>query len=94
MQGWRKILLYGMSDLAEIATLRAQERDVEVIGILDPHTERHRFAGVPVWHYLSQAAPYDVCVLTELNAPLLSYEQLLKEIDKERVLIPDILRLE
>jgi hypothetical protein len=33
-------------------------------------------------------------VLTELNAPLLSYEQLLKEIDKERVLIPDILRLE
>jgi DNA-binding MarR family transcriptional regulator len=94
MQGWRKILLYGMSDLAEIATLRAQERDVEIIGILDPHTERHRFAGVPVWHFLSQAEHYDVCVLTELNAPLLSYEQLLKEIDKERVLIPDILRLE
>jgi len=92
--GWERILLYGMSDLAEIATLRAQERDVQIVGILDPHTERRRFAGVPVWHSLSLAEAFDVCVLTELNSPLLSYEQLLKEVDKERVLIPDILRLE
>lgn len=94
IQGWRRILLYGMSDLAEIATLRAQERDVQIIGVLDPHTERRRFADVPVWHSLSQAEPFDVCVLTELNSPLLSFEQLLKEVGKERVLIPDILRLE
>lgn len=39
-QGWRRILLYGMSDLAEIATLRAQDRSIEIVGILDPHTER------------------------------------------------------
>ena len=93
-QGWRRILLYGVSDLAEIATLRAQERDVQIVGILDPHTERRRFAGVAVWHSLQQAGPHDGCVLTELNSPLLSYEQLLKEVDKERILIPDILRLE
>lgn len=93
-QGWHHILLYGMSDLAEIATLRAQELDIRIIGILEPHTERHRFAGVPVWHSLRQAEPFDVCVLTELNSPLLSYEQLLKDVDKEQILIPDILRLE
>ena len=93
-QGWRRILLYGMSDLAEIATLRAQERDVQIVGILDPHTERRRFAGLPVWRSLDQAGPFDVCVLTELNSPLVSYAQLIKEIDKERVLVPDILRLE
>ena len=93
-QGWRRILLYGMSDLAEIATLRAQERDVQIVGILDPHTERHRFAGLPVWRNFDQAGPFDVCVLTELNSPLVSYAQLIKEIDKERVLVPDILRLE
>ena len=92
--GWPRILLYGISDLAEIATLRAQEKDVQIIGIVDPHTERNRFAGVAVWHSLLHAAPFDVCVLTELNSPLLSYEQLLKEIAKERVLVPDILRLE
>ena len=93
-RGWRRILLYGMSDLAEIATLRAEESDVEIVGILDPHTERRRYAGVSVWHSLQQAESYDGCVLTELNSPLLSYEQLLKEVDKERILIPDILRLE
>jgi DNA-binding MarR family transcriptional regulator len=93
-RGWRRILLYGISDLAEIATLRAQEKDVQIVGIVDPHSERNRFAGVAVWRSLSQVEPFDVCVLTELNSPLLSYEQLLKEIEKERVLVPDILRLE
>jgi DNA-binding MarR family transcriptional regulator len=93
-QAWRRILLYGISDLAEIATLRSRERDLQIVGILDPHTERDRFADVPVWHSLSQAEPFDVCVLTELNSPLLSYEQLIKQVDKERVLIPGILRLE
>lgn len=92
--GWHRILLYGMSDLAEIATLRAQERDLQIIGIFDPHTERRRFTGVPVWHVLDEADPFDGCILTDLNSPLLSYEQLLKEVDKERVLVPDILRLE
>jgi DNA-binding MarR family transcriptional regulator len=93
-QGWRRILLYGMSDLAEIATLRAQERDVQIVGILDPRTERRRFAGLPVWRNIDQADPFDVCVLTETNSPLVSFAQLTKEIDKERVLVPDILRLE
>ena len=93
-RGWHRALLYGMSDLAEIATLRAQERDVQIVGIVDPHTERRRFAGVPVWRRLDQAPAFDVCVLTELNSPSLSYEQLLEEVDRERLLVPDILRLE
>ena len=93
-RAWHRVLLYGMSDLAEIATLRAQEGGVHIIGLVDPHTERRRFAGVTVWHGLQQAEAFDVCVLTEVNSPLLGYEQLLKEVSKERVLIPDILRLE
>jgi len=93
-RGWSRILLFGMSDLAEIAILRAHEQEVEIVGILDPHTERRRFAGVTVWRSLGQVEVFDVCILTELYSPLLSYEQLLKEMDKERVLLPDILRLE
>lgn len=92
-RGWSDVLLFGMSDLAEIALLRSQEQDVHIVGILDPHTERRRFAGVPVWHSLRQTQPFEVCVLTDLNAPLLSYEQLHKEIGHGRILIPDILRL-
>lgn len=91
---WRRILLYGMSDLAEIAILRAQEMNITIVGIWDPHSERRRFASVPVWRTVHQAESFDACVLTELNSPLLGYEQLLKAVDKDRVLIPDILRLE
>ncbi len=93
-KGWKRILLYGMSDLAEIATLRALEKDIQVIGILDPHTERRRFAGVSVWRELKDAGAFDACMLTEINSPLLSYEQVLKSIELDRVLVPDILRLE
>lgn len=92
--GWSRILLYGMSDLAEIALLRGQEMSVDVIGIVDPHTERRRLAGVTVWRSFTDAEPFDACMLTELNSPLLGYEQLLKAVDRERVLVPDILRLE
>ena len=62
--GWRRILLYGMSDLAEIATLRALERDLQIIGIFDPHTERRRFTGVPVWHLLDEADAFDCCTIS------------------------------
>lgn len=92
--GWSRILLYGMSDLAEIALLRGQEMSVDVVGIVDPHTERRRLGGVTVWRSFTDAEPFDACMLTELNSPLLGYEQLLKAVDRKRVLVPDILRLE
>jgi DNA-binding MarR family transcriptional regulator len=92
-RGWRRVLLYGVSDLAEIATLRAQDQAVQVVGIVDSHTARRRFAGVPVWQHFRQAQPFDACVLTELGSPLHSYEQLLQEVAKDRLLVPDILGL-
>ena len=39
-RGWNRIVLCGVSDLAEIASLRASEVDIEIIGIYDPHAER------------------------------------------------------
>jgi DNA-binding MarR family transcriptional regulator len=93
-RGWRRLMLCGMSDLAEIASLRALERDVEVAGIYDPHTDRHRCVGKPVWRRLEQATPCDAWLLTDLNAPLLMYRHLTDRLDSQRLLIPDILRLE
>jgi len=92
--GWRQVLLCGISDLAEIASLRSQETGVEVVGTYDPHTEHRRFVGKPLWRDLKDAEPYDVCLLTDLNAPALSYEHLLQAVGRERILVPDILRLE
>lgn len=93
-KGWRRIALCGISDLAEIAALRALERDIEVVGTYDPHTERGRFVSKPVWKKFADVQACDVWLLTDLNAPRIAHEHIVALVGGERVLVPDILRLE
>ena len=93
-QGWNKVLLCGVSDLAEIAALRAIEVGIEIVGIYDGHTEHQHFIGKPVWWSLENVASYDACMLTDIHTPRASYENLIKTLEAKRVLIPDVLRLE
>jgi DNA-binding MarR family transcriptional regulator len=91
---WRRLLLCGVSDLAEIATLRAMDQELSVIGFLDPRLAGRRVLGRPVWGVLEAVEDYDACVLTDLDAPQALYEQLSVAVPPERVLVPDILRIE
>jgi len=93
-RGWQRVALCGTSDLAEIATLRALEWDIEIPGIYDPHTERRRFAGKPVWRRLEDMLPHEGFMLTDLNATRLMYDHLQTVASQEHVFVPDILRLE
>lgn len=92
-RGLKRVLLCGVSDLAEVAALRALEMDVEIIGVYDPRTDRRRFLGKPVWRSLADAAPFDVCLLTDTQADRAAYEQLLRALGRNRVKVPDLLRL-
>lgn len=93
-QGWRRLLLCGISDLAEIATVRASERNVHIIGMHDPRATQTHFLNRPVWSDLRMADSYDACMLTDLESPQTSYQRLHKLMLPERILIPDVLRLE
>lgn len=93
-KGWRRIVLCGISDLAEITALRALERDIEVVGTYDPHTDHQRFVSKPVWRKFGDVPAYDAWVLTDLNAPRIAHEHIVGLVDCARVLVPDILRLE
>ena len=93
-RGWEKIVLCGVSDLGEIASLRAAELDIEIIGTYDPHTDHRRFVGKNVWRTFEDVAPCDAWMLTDLRAPDLTYRHLLEFVERERILVPDILRLE
>lgn len=93
-RGWKLLVLGGMSDLAEIASLRALESEIDVIGTYDPHSERNRFVNKPVWHRMEDILPHDGLMLTDLNASRLAHEHLLTVTPRERILVPDILRLE
>ncbi|MFQ5757750.1 MAG: winged helix-turn-helix transcriptional regulator [Acidiferrobacterales bacterium] len=92
--GWHKVVLCGVSDLAEIASLRAGQTNVEIAGIYDPHSECTRFIGKEVWRDLNHAGPFDAYVLTDLQAPAASYERLTTVVERRRIVVPDILRLE
>ena len=90
-KGWNRLLLCGVSDLAEIATLRAMERDIDVIGYLDSTSEQKIFLNRPVWQTHEAAAPHDACLLTELQSPQARYQQLRELMAEDLILIPDVL---
>ena len=90
-KGWRRLLLCGVSDLAEIATLRAMERDIDVIGYLDSTSELKKYLNRPVWQTQDAAAPHDACLLTELQSPQARYQELRKLMAEDLILVPDVL---
>lgn len=90
-KGWNRVLLCGLSDLAEIAVLRAADSEIEIVGIYDPHTERRRFAGKTVWREFAEVDAHDVCVLTDLHAPLMTHQHLVEKMTPDRVMVPTVL---
>jgi len=89
--GKERILLCGVSELAEIALIRAMDAEIEIAGIYDPKSSLGQLFSKPVRKDLASAGEYDVCFLSDLNSPYEFYKSLIKEIDKEMVLIPDVL---
>ncbi len=92
-RGWMRLLLCGVSDLAEIATLRAAERGVGIVGFYDPRSERKLYLDRPVWREFAKAGAYDACMVTDFLAPQMTYDHLAGLIEHERVLVPDVLGL-
>ena len=94
LRGWKRVVLCGISDLAEIASLQATEAEIEIVAIYDPRADRERFVGKKVWTDLDGIETFDACVLTDLQSPSTSHQQLVERVGQERVMVPDILRLE
>ncbi len=91
--GWKKVVLYGASELAEIASIRALEHDLDIIGIYDRSSQRERFLNIPVWKQFSALPGMDVLLLTALEDPAASYEAIIQDVSPEKVLVPDILTM-
>ena len=88
--GWKKVLLCGVSDLAEIASLRALEHEVEIAAIYDPAHAGEQFLGWVVAHDLDPIA-FDACLVTDLGDPQRCFDALVETVGADRVVVPDIL---
>lgn len=91
---WQRLLLCGVSDLAEIATLRAMERNITIVGFYDPASDSERFLGKPVWRDLLQAEQHDARMLTEISRPHELHSAISGFGGDVPLLAPAVLRLE
>jgi DNA-binding MarR family transcriptional regulator len=90
--GFTSVALLGVSDLAEIATICAQESGVRIVSVVDPRSALQRFVGIPVAASLETAADeFDAVVVTDLLTPLETVEAAVRRFGADRVLVPPLL---
>jgi DNA-binding MarR family transcriptional regulator len=91
-QGWNRIALVGVSDLAEIAILCALEQGIAIAAVVDNKSENDRFVGMPVVQSIA-AVPggFDALVVTDLETTDESVRACNDQVDTERVLVPALL---
>ena len=91
--GWKRIGLYGLGDLAEIAVLCGMRYPIQIAGITDPEANVLEFLGVPVAHETRALGAVDGFLLTDFTRPQRSFARLTSEVPPERVLAPAMLRI-
>ena len=91
--GWRRVVLAGVSDLAEIAILCAAELDTEIIGIVDPDAEASTFAGHRVAPRLKELGPFDVVIVTDFRDPQGAFDRLADALPSDRIMTPRLLNI-
>ena len=89
--GYRKILFCGISELAEIASLRSLEHDLKIVGVFDPECKEKQFLHLPVWNSLADVDEYDIWLLTALKNLDVIYKSQVERLSFEKVLVPFIL---
>lgn len=91
-KGQTRVVLAGKSDLAEIASLCAQESGVTIVAVVDPIASGNRFLSLPLFPVFEQVdAAFDAIVVTDVTSPLSACEEALRQFGESRVLIPQLL---
>jgi hypothetical protein len=93
-QGWSRIVLAGVSDLAEIARICALEEGLEIISVVDPNASVTTFVGLPVVASLDAVqGSFDAVVVTDLRAARQMYDYAATRVAADRILVPSLLGL-
>ncbi len=93
-RGYARILLAGVSDLAEISTICALESGITIVGIVDSQAAQTRFVGLPVFESFDAVSEkYDGIMVTALKAADVIFKEAAGRIGAERVIAPNLLGL-
>src|SRR3546814_12469532 len=91
-QGWHTIALYGMSELAEIASLSGVPGG-EIVSAVAPENETMGAVHLPLVRSFDELGEVDAVLLTALNDPQSGFEALCARFPQERILTPLLLRV-
>jgi DNA-binding MarR family transcriptional regulator len=93
-RGFSRIVLAGVSDLAEIATICALEGGIEVVAAVDGSCGKSKFVGVPVFASFDQLTmPFDAVVVTALQNAGDVLRDARSRFDADQVFVPPLLGL-
>jgi DNA-binding MarR family transcriptional regulator len=93
-RGWNRIVLIGVSDLAEIATLCALEQGISIVAVVDAKAKTDRFVGTLVVASIDEVpGGFDALVITDLQATREVVRAALTALESERLFVPALLRL-
>jgi DNA-binding MarR family transcriptional regulator len=91
-RGFERVVVAGVSDLAEIARICALESGVEIVAMVDAKASSATFVGVPVVRTFDAVEDaYDAIVVTDLGAPQATFEAAAAILGPDRVLAPKLL---
>ena len=92
--GYKRIVVAGVSDLAEIARICAIESGVEIVAIVDGNASVPTFVGVPVTaDFKDVSGQYDAVVVTDLRNARAAFDLAVTFAGVNRVLAPKLLGL-
>ena len=92
-RGWKRIALWGTSDLVEIAVLCVAEYPVELAGVVGAGMGAHANLGLPIAEHLKALGAIDAVVVTDLQDPQAIFEAAITVMPRERVLTPTFLNV-
>jgi len=91
-RGFNRIVLAGVSDLVEIATICALSDGIQIVAIVDPSATQTRFVGLPVLATFDViSGKFDGVVVTELKNTKEIYTDAVGRFGDHRVLAPSFL---
>ena len=94
---WKRVVLIGLSDLTEIAIMRALQSDVEIVAVYQEGDDRSDYFGAPVVDKLPSNLQFDCLVLSSMEQTtelILQLEQycLLNKLEADQIVVPELLR--
>ncbi|MEQ8667411.1 MAG: winged helix-turn-helix domain-containing protein [Rhodospirillales bacterium] len=91
--GYERVVLFGTSELAEIASLSVHESGLTIAGIVQPGANTPTFAGLKVLGRIEDVIdmPDTAVVITDASAPQSAFDLLSEKLDRERLFAPGLL---